>query len=175
MSSYRRFRLSGGTYFFTVNCKARGDNSLLTDNIGALQRAVRHVKQAYPLTMNAFVIGPEHLHCIWTLPENETDNGIRWRRIKSEFSRQLPLLEHIPPNNQKRRERCIWQPRFWEHLITDERDFFTHLDYIHWNPVKHAWCDRVRDWPHSSFHHYVNKGYYPIDWGDAQDDGEYGE
>ncbi len=108
---------------------------------------------------------PEHLHCIWTLPEGDGDFSLRWRLLKSHFSRHIPCGEAVTASRQKRAERGIWQRRFWEHAIRNEGDLRNHLDYIHWNLVKHGLVDRVRDWPYSSFHKHVQQGYYDGDWG----------
>lgn len=107
---------------------------------------------------------PEHLHCIWTLPDGDTDFSTRWNLIKGYFSRQIPAGENVSKSRTDKRERGIWQRRFWEHCLRDQDDFNRHIDYIHWNPVKHGWVQRVRDWPHSSFHRYVQAGIYPLDW-----------
>ncbi len=111
------------------------------------------------------VVLPEHLHCIWTLPPGDADYKARWALIKAGFSRTLPGGEYRSDSRRKRGECGLWQRRYWEHVIRDERDFERHVDYIHWNPVKHGWVTRVRDWPYSSFHRYVRGGILPPDWG----------
>lgn len=156
MSNYRRYYLKGGTWFFTVNLKNR-QSDILVRRIAALRTVVQDVKAARPFHINACVILPEHLHCIWTLPENDGDFSCRWREIKKMFTKAI-------------RGNGIWQPRFWEHAIRDEEDFRHHVDYIYLNPVKHGWVTRVQDWPFSSFHRDVRHGRYPADWaGEAQD------
>jgi putative transposase len=120
------------------------------------------------------VVLPDHLHAIWSLPENDLDFATRWRLIKSALSRTLPRDERISASRASKGERGIWQRRYWEHTLRDERDFARHVDYIHFNPVKHGHVARVRDWPYSSFHRMVRRGVYPNDWaGDAnaEDDG----
>ena len=107
---------------------------------------------------------PEHLHCIWTLPPDEADYSLRWGLIKSGFSRLVAGNEIRSESRIKRGERGIWQRRFWEHMIRDEKDFERHVNYIHYNPVKHGWVKRVSDWPYSSFHAHARKGIYPLDW-----------
>ncbi|HUI97478.1 MAG TPA: transposase [Xanthobacteraceae bacterium] len=107
----------------------------------------------------------EHLHNVWTLPDGDCDYGARWRLIKSTFSRALPGGEPISASRAERGERGIWQRRYWEPTLRDEGDFARHVDYIHFNPVKHRHVTRVRDWPHSSFHRLVRLGTYPEDWG----------
>jgi len=164
MTAYRRARVPGASYFFTVNCAQRRGNTLLTDHIVLLRRSFRQVKADHPFRIEAIVVLPEHLHCIWTLPPGDGDYATRWALIKAGFSRALPHGEHRSDSRVKRGERGIWQRRYWEHLLRDERDFVRHLDYIHWNPVKHGWAGRAADWPYSSFHAYVRRGLYPQDW-----------
>jgi len=165
MSNYRRIRTPGATYFFTVNCARRGDNRLLVDEIDRLRATLRKVKAAHPFRIDAIVVLPEHLHCIWTLPTEDADYRMRWALIKAGFSRGLPAVEARSASRRTRGERGIWQRRYWEHLIRDDEDFRRHVDYLHWNPVKHGWVSRVRDWPHSSFHRFVRAGILPKDWG----------
>lgn len=165
MTEYRRAKVEGATYFFTVNCAQRRENRLLTDHIEALRQAFRQVKAAHPFKIEAIVILPEHLHCIWSLPYYDADYQTRWALIKAGFSRMIPVVgERRSESRRVRGERGIWQRRFWEHLIRDNQDLEQHVDYIHWNPIKHGWVRRVKDWPHSSFHTYVERGFYPIDW-----------
>ncbi len=164
MTEYRRAKVPGATYFFTVSCTKRKGNSILTDNIDKLRYAFNKVKNDHPFSIDAIVILPDHLHCIWTLPKNDSDFGVRWGLIKSIFSRSVPKVESCSNSRLKRGERGIWQRRFWEHLIRDEEDYSQHVDYIHWNPVKHGWAKQVKDWPYSSFHRHVDQGVYPRDW-----------
>ena len=118
------------------------------------------------------VVLPDHLHAIWTMPENDGDYSMRWRMIKSMFSHSLPNDERISVSRLAKGERGIWQRRYWEHQIRDELDFQRHVDYIHINPVKHGHVQRVKDWPHSSFHRYVREGLLPDSWaGDGLDEG----
>ncbi len=165
MTNYRRTYVSGSTYFFTVNLAKRKNNALSINNIKALRTAFRYVKQRKPFTIDAIVVLPEHLHCIWTLPPDDTDYSTRWNLIKGHFSRNIKTGEERSPSRIKRRERGIWQRRFWEHVIRDEKDFQQHIDYIHWNPVKHGWVENVSDWQYSSFHKFVKSGHYPRHWG----------
>ena len=169
MTSYRRNIARGGTYFFTVNLEDRRLR-LLTEYVDQLRRAFRYVRARHPFSIDAIVVLPEHLHAIWTLPENDSDYSTRWRLIKSTFSRSVPAGEMTSRSRIGRRERGIWQRRYWEHTVRDEGDFARHVDYIHYNPVKHGHVTRVMDWPHSSFHRMVRLGVYPEDWGgDAKD------
>lgn len=168
MTEYRRTKIQGATYFFTVNCAERRGNRILENNVDALRQVFRKVKQKHPFEIDAIVILPEHLHCIWTLPQDDADYSLRWNLIKSGFSRLITDGERLSESRIKRGERGIWQRRFWEHMVRDEKDFERHVDYIHWNPVKHGCVKRVRDWPYSSFHSYVRNGVYPVNW--ASDD-----
>ncbi len=164
MAQYRRYRISGGCYFFTVNLADRRW-SLLTDHIEALRNALRQVKTAHPFKIEAMAVLPNHLHCIWTLPSGDDDFSTRWRQIKSAFSRDLPTTEHRSSSRIVKGERGIWQRRFWEHALRDERDIERHVDYIHYNPVKHEYAAQAWDWPYSSFRRFVAQGIYPRDWG----------
>lgn len=162
MVRYRRNFIPGGSLFFTVNLAERRLR-LLTENIEALRNAFRETRARHPFTIEAIVILPDHLHAIWSLPEQDGDYATRWRLIKSGFSVALPAGERISESRLGKGERGIWQRRYWEHTLRDERDF---------NPVKHGHVTRVQDWPYSSFHRMVRLGIYPPDWaGDAADDG----
>lgn len=163
MTDYRRYRINGGTYFFTVNLADR-NRALLTERIDTLRESFRVVKEAHPFEIDAIVIMPEHLHTIWTLPDDDDDFSQRWRQVKSAFSREIAKEEPISKSRLRKQERGIWQRRFWEHTIRDEEDFKRHVDYIHFNPVKHGYVQKVADWPHSSFHQYVRLGILPVDW-----------
>ena len=163
MPNYRRVWVPGGTYFFTVNLLER-DRRLLVENIEALRTSFFQARMERPFEMLAIVILPDHLHCLWRLPPDDTDNATRWRHIKSAFSRALPTGERRSPRRMAKGERGIWQRRYWEHLIRDERDLVAHVDYIHINPVKHGHAIKVADWPYSSFHRYVRRGDLPLDW-----------
>ena len=175
MPDYHRNRVPGGTYFFTVNLLER-NSRLLTDRIEALREAVRKVRRARPFHIDGWVVLPEHIHCIWTLPEGDSDYSGRWRAIKIAFAKSVPKTERRSAVRRAKGERGIWQRRFWEHTIRDERDYASHMDYVHFNPVKHAHVERVRDWPYSSFHRLVEAGVYPLDWaGDGVGDLAAGE
>lgn len=165
MPNYRRYRVKGGTYFFTVNLFDRRQ-TLLVDNIDNLRTAVKKVQKKYPFYSDAWVILPDHLHAIWTLPPNDDNYSGRWREIKKAFSKSLPKTEIRNDIQIKRKERGIWQGRFWEHTIRDDEDYAAHMDYILYNPVKHDLVDKVADWPYSSFHRLVEEGIYSIEWGD---------
>jgi putative transposase len=168
MTDYRRYRLNGGTYFFTVNLADR-NRTLLTEHIDTLREAFRGVKEAHPFEINDIVIMPEHLHTLWTLPDGDHDFSLRWRQVKSAFSREIAKEEHISKSRLRKQERGIWQRRFWEHAIRDEKDFSRHVEYIHFNPVKHGYVQKVSDWPYSSFHQYVRMGILLEDWAGVGD------
>lgn len=163
MPRYTRAWIPGGTFFFTVALLERR-RSLLTEHIAALRAAFREVRRRRPFQIDAIVILPDHFHTIWTLPPDEADFSTRIQIIKALFSRAIPPTERRSLRRIAKQERGIWQRRFWEHAIRDEKDFQRHVDYIHHNPVKHGHVARVQDWPHSSFHRYVVEGIYSIDW-----------
>jgi putative transposase len=163
MTAYRRNFIPGGCFFFTVNLADRRLR-LLTENVETLRSAFRETRQRHPFTIDAMVVLPDHLHAVWTMPEGDRDFATRWRLIKSTFSRSFRAGEPISASRAAKRERGIWQRRYWEHTIRDEDDFGRHIDYVHINPVKHGLVTRVRDWPHSSFHRMVKLGIYPEDW-----------
>ncbi|MFI3221641.1 MAG: transposase [Methylococcaceae bacterium] len=165
MTDYRRFYVPGATWFFTVNLALRKDNRILLEHIDLLRKSFSEVKKRQPFTIDAIVIMPDHLHCLWTLLANDLDYSTRWGQIKGYFSRHIPSDENISISRRKRRERGLWQRRFWAHLITSQEDFNAHTDYIHWNPVKHGRVNQVADWPYSSFHKFVRLGIYPVTWG----------
>lgn len=163
MPRYVRAFVPGGTFFFTVNLLER-QRTLLTDHIEWLGSSIRQVRAERPFQIHAIVVLPDHLHCILQLPEGDADFSTRWRRIKSVFSRGIAPGERLSRRRIEKAERGIWQRRFWEHSLRSERDFENHVDYIHYNPVKHGHVSNVIDWPYSSFHRYVRAGIYPGDW-----------
>jgi len=167
MSDYRRFRVPGGTYFFTVNLLRRRGNTLLMDGIDALRAAMRDVRAQRPFHIDGWVVLPEHMHLIMRLPPGDDDFSNRIKSLKIRFSKQMPLSEPRSTVRIAKGERGIWQRRFWEHTIRDAMDYERHMDYLHFNPVKHGHVTRVSDWPHSTFHGYVKRGLYPADWGGA--------
>jgi len=171
MSRYRRLRIPGGSYFFTVCLERRGPGGMLVRHVDALREAVRAVRAARPFRIDAWVVLPDHMHAVWTLPPGDGDYAGRWRLIKWRFSRAVPPDGALSPARQARGERGLWQRRYWEHAIRDDGDYARHVDYVHVNPLKHGLVARVADWPHSSFHRCVEQGIYPADWagGDAPD------
>jgi len=163
MPNYKRPKAPNATVFFTL-CLQDRKKSLLVEHADILKNCIDKTKSKYPFKQIAWVILPDHYHCIWKLPE-DGDYSLRWRQIKRNFSYQLTT-----------ETGRVWQRRFWEHHIRDQNDLINHLNYIHINPVKHGLVTQTRDWPQSSFSAYVNKNYYPIDWGDRIGiSGEFGE
>jgi putative transposase len=156
--------MKGGTYFFTVVTYHRKPFLTLPESRSLLREAFTSVISRHPFTMDAICLLPDHLHCIWTLPEGDENYSVRWSEIKKYFSkrfrRQYDGLDIPDTSRSKRGEVAIWQRRFWEHFIRDEADLRTHIDYIHFNPVKHKLVDDVTDWPWSSYHRYKKEGFY---------------
>ena len=174
---YRRANIEGGTYFFTVNLAER-QRTLLIDEIDSLRQIVREVRQRHPFHVDAFVVLPDHLHALWTLPVGDADFAMRWALIKAGFSRRIAKTERRSLSRVAKGERGIWQRRYWEHLVKDDGDFEKHLDYIHYNPVKHGYVARAADWPYSSLHRVIAQRIVSADWGgvqSAQVDGDFGE
>jgi len=157
MPQYIRAKQPGGTFFFTIVTYRRRKLFYEIQNRLLLKKVIMQVQSTHPFTIDAWVLLPEHLHCIWTLPEGDADFSKRWGLIKATFSRELRGSRIIP----------VWQNRFWEHLICDDRDLHTHLDYIHYNPVRHCLVNSPKDWPSSTFHRYVQQGLYPPNWGEG--------
>ena len=173
MVNYRRNYVPGGTYFFTVTLRDRSSR-LLTAHIGLLREAFRVVRSKQPFRIEAVVVLPEHLHTIWTLPGGDDDYPGRWRAIKSAFTRAV-VKSGVAVARNENGEYALWQRRYWEHTIADERDFRLHVDYIHFNPVKHGWAKQAADWPYSSFHRHVKLGILPPDWAGGGEEGKFGE
>ena len=171
MSEYRRWFMPGGTYFFTVVVYGRAHLFARDTARQLLGNVMRTCFERYPVQVVAMVLLPDHLHSIWTLPPDDNAYSARWRWIKREFTREW--LAHggaewaRRPALERERRRAIWQRRFWEHMIRDEADMEAHVDYIHYNPVKHGLVTSPRDWPWSSFHRWVATGHYATDWGGA--------
>ena len=163
MPDYRRNRVPGGTYFFTANLLDRRSDLLVT-HVDALRDAVRDVRARSPFHIDAWVVLPEHMHCIWTLPPGDHDYSGRWRALKKAFTKSLPATEPRSAVRVRRGERGIWQRQFWEHTVRDERDYAVHMDYVHFNPVKHGLAAHPADWPFSSFRRCVAAGFYPGEW-----------
>ena len=163
MPNYRRAFVTGGSWFFTVNLLDRRAR-LLIEHYESLHAAIRETQQRFPFDIEAMVVLPDHLHAIWRLPDGDTDFPLRWRLIKIRFSKSIPNIEWRSANRQPRGERGIWQRRFWEHLIRDDRDLRHHIDYCWFNPVKHGHVTNIEDWPFSTFHRDVQGSPRPGDF-----------
>jgi putative transposase len=184
MPNYRRARVDGGTYFFTVNTFRRQPFLTDPDVRAALRAGIARVRAEHPFVIEAWVLLPDHMHALWTLPPDDHDFPTRWRIIKSTVSQRCGPRLHRPEWMTARRairqQSTLWQHRFWEHTIRDDTDLVRHIDYIHWNPVKHGYVKRAVDWPYSSFHRYVKQGLLPADWAEVEgieteDDDDFGE
>jgi putative transposase len=156
MSVYLRPKIAGVPVFFTVALAERGSR-LLIDKIGPLREAVAAVRAERPFGVAAWVVLPDHMHAVWTLPEGDADYAVRWRLIKARFSRGLPKGP-LRRSHEARQERGIWQRRFWEHHIRDDADYAAHVRYCWFNPVKHGFVERPEDWPYSSVHRDIREG-----------------
>jgi putative transposase len=172
MPEYRRIKEPGATYFFTVVTYSRQKILCLPESRDALRTAVEATRASYPFTIEAWVIQPDHIHCIWTMPESDFDYSKRWSIFKRKFTQRIKntgiikmTSDRVPSSRRKRMENPVWQRRFWEHMIRDQEDFNRHCDYIHYNPVKHGLVKNPGEWPHSTFRHFVKHGHYPEDWG----------
>ena len=173
MPNYRRWYQPGGTYFFTVVTARRA--KIFQDEKARLllRQSIRECHTLWPFEIAAFVLLPDHLHTIWSLPRGASDYSARWGFIKKQFTKgwiaaggeEQPLSRSALSN----RRRGVFQRKFWEHLIRDEDDFERHLDYIHYNPVKHGLVDDPKDWPYSTFHRWVKRGVYEENWGRSSD------
>ena len=172
MPNYHRSYVKGGTFFFTIVTYNRLPILTLPQSREILREAWESTNQRFPFETVAVCLLPEHIHTIWTLPEGDADFSKRWREIKRLFSRQyLEKAGTESPRNQsriKRGEAAIWQRRFWEHTIRSEQDLKCHVEYIHYNPVKHGHVIKAADWQWSSFYKYVKNGLYPSEWGDTR-------
>jgi putative transposase len=164
MPQYLRARIEGGWFFFTLALADRSTD-LLGRHIDRLRKAYATALRRYPFETIAVCVLPDHLHAIWALPPGDADFSRRWSLIKTGFSRGVPANKDRSPSKLRKREKGIWQRRFWEHAIRDDRDLSRHIEYIHFNPAKHGYVSRACDWPHSSFHRYVARGFLPLDWG----------
>ena len=176
MPRYRRARTTGACYFFTVVTYRR--QPVLCDQMvrQALRDAIDRVREKRPFTIDAWVLLPDHLHCLWTLPSGDADYSTRWNQIKRRVSivcaAEYKRTDWLTASKRRHRESTLWQRRFWEHCIRGQDDFNRHMDYLHHNPVKHGLCKQASDWPYSTFHRYVARGVYPQEWCGVVDVGE---
>lgn len=167
MANYRRSYRKGGTFFFTVALADR-KSDLLTQHINFLRAAIRDIRRRHPFEIVAWVVLPEHMHTIWMLPPDDCSYPLRWRLIKTAFSRQIPATEPRSQSRIVKSERGIWQLWYWEHTIRNQNDLIRHIDYVHYNPVKHGHVQLVKDWPYSTFHRFVENGDYTENWGNEE-------
>jgi putative transposase len=174
MPNYVRPKIAGASVFFTVALADRGSN-LLERETDALREAVRTTALEHPFHINAWVVLPDHIHCIWTLPDGDWDYSVRWQKIKTRFSKVVGRVGPRSASKIAKGEAGIWQRRFWDHHIRDERDFTMHLRYCWWNPVKHGFVQRPVDWPHSSIHRDIRLGQVEPEWAGIKIDGAFGE
>lgn len=165
---YRRHYQPGGCYFFTVVTRQR--QPLLIENIERLRFAFHRTMTRYPFAIDAIVILSDHLHTLWRLPEGDSDYSRRWMVLKRCFSSALPAAG-LSSSQTRKREKGIWQRRYWEHTIRDDADWARHMDYIHYNPVKHGYADSPAAWPYSSFSRCVERGVYVPEWGRLEPEG----
>ncbi|MBN2098670.1 MAG: transposase [Dehalococcoidia bacterium] len=169
MPEYRRTKIEGATYFFTVVTYRRQPVLCLPESLDAMKDVMSNVAERYPFQTDACVVLPDHLHFVWTLPEGDSAYSVRLAMFNKEMTKRLgsSISADCAPSRsrQRHREGTLWQRRFWEHQIRDEQDFRTHMDYIHFNPVKHGLAARPKDWRCSSFHRWVALGAYEEDWG----------
>ncbi len=164
---YRRSKMAGGTFFFTVVTHNRRKFLCEPENIILLRRGFRQVITEFSFKVEAIVVLPNHIHCIWTLPLEDNNFSNRWRLIKNYFSRNCDVKYKgkVSTSRKKKGEYAVWQRRFWEHQIKDENDYINHVNYIHYNPVKHGYVKAPKDWQYSSFMSYVERKVYDINWG----------
>lgn len=169
MSDYRRYFVPGGTYFFTLITERRAPLFAGESARHMLGDVMRECAARHPFETIAIVLLPDHLHALWQLPPNDDRYSLRWNWIKRKFTQrwlaQGGREQQRPQSRLRERRRGVWQRRFWEHTIADESDLENHFDYMHYNPVKHGYVTRPRDWLPSTFHRWVAHGHYDINWG----------
>ncbi len=172
--NYRRAFIPGGSFFFTLVTEQRRPLFASAEAVDILRMAFRVVRSAHPFELDAMVVLPDHLHCIWSLSPGDADFATRWRLIKTWFTKHCdPALRAVPNRARVTKgQQAIWQHRYWEHALRDETDFARHADYIHFNPVKQGYASSAMEWPYSSFRRYVKDGVYPVDWGQGSMDFE---
>jgi len=164
MPNYLRAGFEGGYYFFTV--VTFGRTAIFNTELArqCLEQAIRRTQKQHPFETIAFCLLPNHLHCVWKLPEGDADFSRRWSSIKGWFSREYLRSGgrggHVSASRKRKAEVSVWQRRFWEHRIRDEKDLQRHVDYIHYNPLRHGLVAKVKDWPWSTYHRYVKEGFY---------------
>jgi putative transposase len=166
--NYRRAKIAGACYFFTVVTHERRPIFQDAEAIALFEIGLNRIRDRHPFKVDAFVILPDHIHSIWTLPDGDADYSKRWRLIKEAFTK--PFVRQFQPSTvsasrRAKGEQAVWQRRFWEHAIRDDADFAAHVDYIHYNPVRHGLVTAARDWPYSTFSAWAERGVYQPNWG----------
>lgn len=171
MPNYIRNYVPGATFFFTVVTYHRQPILTLELARSHLRTAIETVRKERPFVIDGWVLLPDHLHALWTLPPDDADFSMRWKLIKEAFTESYladgGIEGRVSISRKLKKERGVWQRRFWEHTIKDEDDYIRHFDYLHYNPVKHGLVEKVRDYPWSTFHRYVKQGIYPANWGEG--------
>ncbi|MCW3784263.1 REP-associated tyrosine transposase [Defluviimonas salinarum] len=173
MPRYRRPRVPGATIFFTVALGQRG-SGLLVREVGRLREAVAITRGERPFGIDAFVVMPDHVHCVWTLPEGDADYSVRCGAIKARFTRGLPA-GRTRESHEALCEKGIWQRRYWEHHIRDEADYVAHVRYCWINPVKYGFVGKPTDWPYSSIHRDIKRGLVAPEGSGMVPEGDFGE
>lgn len=171
MPDYKRVYVEGGTYFFTVNTIKRKTILTRPESRYLLKTAWQEIKKIHPFEDVALCLMPDHIHCIWKLPENDSNFSVRWNGIKGLFSKKYKKTDSYSHDSDRirknKQEASVWQRRFWEHLIRDDDDLQRHIDYIHYNPVKHGYVAKATDWEYSTIHRYIHDGIVEPDWGNS--------
>jgi putative transposase len=160
MPNYKRI-YAGNLWFFTVVTHKRLPFLITGGARKYLREAIKDCQARYPFEIDAWVLLPDHLHCIWELPEIDRDYSRRWSIIKRKFTKNLSKGQNMLAP--------FWQNRFWAHLITDDLDYEHHVNYVHFNPVKHGLVKTPEAWPWTSFHRWAAGGKYPPGWGEQLD------
>ncbi len=168
MPNYIRDRTPGGTWFFTVVTYQRRNVLCDAPIREALRVAIKQIQVKYPFQIKAWVLMPDHFHCVWTLPPGDSNYSLRIGLLKRAVTLKCKSQNYERDkrslSRQKHRESTLWQRRFWEHKIRNEKDLRHHVDYIHYNPVKHGHCQNPTDWPYSTVHNFISKRIYPVGW-----------
>jgi putative transposase len=171
MPEYRRIYQNGGIYFFTLVTYRRQTIFSSWEARSLLVASIKKVQQYHPFENLAYCILPDHLHILWQMPEYDSSFSMRIGLVKRYFTKyyckSFGALQPKTTSRLKRRESTIWQRRFWEHYIRDQEDFNRHVNYIHYNPVKHGLVNRPADWDGSTFMDYVREGVYDLGWGET--------
>ncbi|MDD3149488.1 MAG: transposase, partial [Candidatus Gastranaerophilales bacterium] len=168
MSNYRRAYEKNSYVFITITTFKR--NPILIKNIKILRNSIRKTKEKFEFEIFGIVVLPDHIHTILR-PKIIRNYPDIIKSIKTDFSKNIDKKEitnvekYVTESKKKKGEKGVWQRRYWEHTIKDENDLYLHLDYIHFNPVKHNYVTKVNDWLYSSFHKFVKEKLYDENWG----------